>query len=200
MSISFPTDALRGVCARVVAGYEASPFVSKLTLGGSIAAGRGDQWSDLDVTAFTEPQYQGLCWERRGNDLARCGDLLALADITDLAPDSTVGFFSSVLRVHVTYKVLAEREESEGGEEALLFENLEDAIPPHPASAADSLPASISDPFALPRLAFWCSRLMVGVRRGDVAQTAEARLRMLEIVLARVAGSRGASHSSACVS
>jgi predicted nucleotidyltransferase len=160
--MSFPTEEMDELHRELTTSLRSNPHVIAVRLGGSLAENKGDRWSDLDLFARIESGFETMCWEGREDDLNRCREVIAMADINDLAPGSTVAFYAPHLRAHVTYEGFRAGSESVGQPSDL----------------------------GLSRLAFWCSRLTVGACRGDLAQVVEARLRMLEVLLGGVATSR----------
>jgi predicted nucleotidyltransferase len=76
-------DACRAAIARFRDACEREPLVAAAWLGGSFAAGRATETSDVDVYAVSsEPEYR-LLWDKRGALVAAMGKPLRRDDHPD---------------------------------------------------------------------------------------------------------------------
>jgi predicted nucleotidyltransferase len=76
-------DAYRAAIDRFRAAAAADPLVLAAFLGGSYAAGRATETSDVDVYVVTKRDDYEAFWARRRKFIAAWGDPVALEDVVD---------------------------------------------------------------------------------------------------------------------
>jgi predicted nucleotidyltransferase len=76
-------DAYRAAMARFRAAAAADELVLAAFLGGSYAAGRATEASDLDVYVITKREDYEVFWARRHAFVAAWGDPVSLEDVVD---------------------------------------------------------------------------------------------------------------------
>lgn len=184
--LAFPTAGHGMRLRQVSAALEDQAHVVAAALGGSIARGDADEWSDVDVDVYCEPGHERACWSGRHSVLASCGELVIDVDVSDVVPLSSISFFLSGPRLHLTYLSMSAVHSSP---QRFLFRDSRLAgICTH--ADEHHVPARATCVANVGQFIFRLNRAQVAVQRCDAMQLAESRLALLDVYLGAVAASR----------
>jgi len=83
-----------------------NPLVFGVVVSGSIAAGKADQFSDVDLLAITTDEGLLPVWNDRMQLERALGRVAFRFDLTEYVPFSAAAYFEDGAKIHVTYRAL----------------------------------------------------------------------------------------------
>lgn len=189
-ALRFATDRQRDFVSRACEVLDATVGVVGASVAGSLARGDADEWSDVDLNVFVDPEHAEALWESRGTTLSRCGHLALITDLSALVADSCMAFFASGVKAHVTYKTLAgdaNRSDRFGDIAVCGTLSVVEHVTPSSSERADEVFSAPDVPHDPEMFTFWMMRVVVAAARDDELSGLESRLQLLELVFAELA-------------